>query len=131
MTWNLIRAHMAKMMVNYAMDVMWLTGDQTKECNFDDIQSQSDEMKSYIKLSCQLGIMWVGVKSFNPKWLVTRAEFWTVLSRVLYWDTYNGWEKYYSNHLKILKENEIIKNDDPKLKELRWYVMLMLMRSAK
>lgn len=128
---HLIRAHMAKMMVNYAIDVMWLPWDVTKKCDFDDVQNQSDEMKHYITLSCQLGIMWVGMTSFDPNGLVTRAEFWTVLSRILYWDTYNNWTLYYSDHLKILKEKWIIKNDDPSLEELRWYVMLMLMRAGK
>ena len=102
-----------------------------RQCNFDDIQDQSQEMRTYIQLACQLGIMWVGMQSFVPDWIVTRAEFWTVLSRVLYGDMYNDWEFYYSNHLKILKDNWIITNDDPTLEELRWYVMLMLMRAKK
>ena len=126
--WHLIRAHMAKIMANYAIKVMSGVVDTWRACEFDDIGDQSDEMKFYIKLSCQLGIMWVGVTSFNPNGLVTRAEFGTVLSRILYGNTYNDGEFYYSNHLKILKEKGIIKNDDPSLEELRGYVMLMLMR---
>ena len=39
-------------------------------------------------------------------------------------------DKYYTTHLAKLKAEWIISNDDPKLKELRWYVMIMLMRSA-
>ncbi len=127
--WNLIRAHMAKMMATYAIEMMGSVVDTWRTCTFNDIGDQTEEMKSYIKLSCQLGIMWVGVTSFNPNWLVTRAEFGTVLSRILYGNTYNDWAFYYSNHLKILKEKWIIKDDNPKLEELRGYVMLMLMRA--
>lgn len=129
--WNLIRSHMAKMMVNYAIKVMSGTINTWRQCNFDDIQDQSQEMRTYIQLACQLGIMWVGMQSFIPDWIVTRAEFGTVLSRILYGDRYNNWELYYSNHLKILKDNWIMVNNDPNLKELRWYIMLMLMRAQK
>jgi hypothetical protein len=120
---------MAKMMATYAIEMMGSVVDTWRTCTFNDIGDQTEEMKSYIKLSCQLGIMWVGVTSFNPNWLVTRAEFGTVLSRILYGNTYNDWAFYYSNHLKILKEKWIIKDDNPKLEELRGYVMLMLMRA--
>jgi hypothetical protein len=37
---------------------------------------------------------------------------------------------FYSKHLDALKLGAIITNDDPYLKELRGYVMLMLMRTA-
>ncbi|MCR5411920.1 MAG: hypothetical protein K6E76_02790 [Patescibacteria group bacterium] len=36
---------------------------------------------------------------------------------------------YYAPHLAKLKEEGIIKNDDPNLKEQRGFLMLMLMRS--
>ena len=63
---------------------------------------------------------------FDP---VTRKEFWTALSRMLF--GLEDWsDVYYSTHLKKLKEVWIISNDNPELTELRWYVMTMLMRSA-
>lgn len=126
--WKLMRSHMAKMMSTYAIELMNKELNIWRTCIFDDIGDQTEEMKSYIKTACQLGIMWVGVTSFNPNWLVTRAEFGTVLSRILYGNIYNNWEFYYSNHLKILKEKWIIKDDNPSLEELRGYVMIMLMR---
>lgn len=132
MTWGLIRSHMAKMMVNYITKTM--TGkiaDTSRVCDFQDIGQESDEIKSYITLSCQFGIMGVGMKNFNPNQEVTRAQFGTVLSRVLYGDTYNWGYPYYKNHLDILKKNGILTNTDPALEELRWYVMLMLMRSGQ
>ena len=54
---QLIRSHMAKMMVNYAIKVLGLKPDTTKTCSFGDVASQTDELQLYIKLSCQLGLM--------------------------------------------------------------------------
>ena len=44
---------------------------------------------------------------------------------------YESTPKYYTNHMEKLVKEWIITKDDPKMKELRGYVMLMLMRSAK
>jgi hypothetical protein len=40
-------------------------------------------MQLYAKLSCQLGLMGQNVETFKPNDIVTRAEFGTVLSRIL------------------------------------------------
>ena len=128
---NLIRSHMAKMMVNYAIKVLDRTPDTWALCEFDDIANQSTEMKFYINLACQLGIMGQGITSFDPEGIVTRAQFGTVLSRTLYGTEYNNeWAEYYLNHLQALADHGIITNTDPTLVELRGYVMLMLMRAA-
>jgi hypothetical protein len=75
--------------------------------------------------------MWQWITSFKPKDFVTRAEFWTVLSRALWWDKYGWWNTYYESHLKALQNEWIMKKIDvPMDKEIRWYVMLMLMRSV-
>ena len=74
--------------------------------------------------------MWQWVTSFRPKDFVTRAEFGVVLSRALWWDKNEGWNTFYENHLKALKGEWIMNNiSSPMDKEIRWYVMLMLMRS--
>jgi len=80
----------------------------------------------YIKVA--LWIMWLNIDKFRPYDGVTRAEFGTALSRMLYWLADGN--PYYTNHLSKLKKEWIIANDNPTLKELRGYVMLMLMRSA-
>jgi hypothetical protein len=132
---SLIRAHMAKMMVNYAIKVLSKTIDPTFTwCQFADVADQTQEMKNYIKWDCQLGIMWVNASwkqnlQFNPNNTVTRAEFGTVLSRVLYGTQYNWWQPYYIKHLQILKDKSIISKTDPLLQETRWFVMLMLKRA--
>ena len=131
MNWSLNRIAMAKMLSQYAINILKKTPDTSKKCNFWDVSSDLDKQyNDWVTLACQLGIMWVNITNFRPNDEVTRAEFGTALSRMLFgladWTDY-----YYSTHLAKLKREKIISNDDPTLKELRWYVMLMLMRSAK
>lgn len=54
---NLIRSHMAKMMVNWAIAEMGMVPDTTKSCTFTDISVVSIELQGYITLACQLNIM--------------------------------------------------------------------------
>ena len=131
MKWNLNRISMAKMLSQYAINILKKTPDINKKCNFSDVTMQMDsDFSNWVTLACQLWIMWVWMSEFRPNDDVTRAEFWTALSRMLFW--LSDWtDQYYSAHLAKLKKEWIISNDDPTLKELRWYVMLMLMRSAK
>jgi hypothetical protein len=86
----------------------------------------------WVTKACQLWIMWVNMPNnkFYPNWWVTRAEFATALSRLLYW-TKDWTEKYYSTHITKLRREWIITNTDPALWELRGYVMLMLKRVAE
>jgi hypothetical protein len=73
------------------------------------------------------------IPDFMPNKEVSRAEFGTVLSRMFYGEKYNNGETYYSSHLQALKEKGIITQiDNPEERiELRQWVWLMLMRSAK
>jgi hypothetical protein len=76
-----------------------------------------------------MGLMGVWITSFRPKDTVTRAEFWTVLSRALWDEKYNNRNPFYTNHLKALKEKGIMSIiDKPETKEIRGYVMLMMKR---
>ena len=128
--WKLDRIAMAKMLSQYAIKILWMTPDESKINKFNDVTTVLDaEYNNWVTLAYQLWIMWINMpnNNFRPKDLVTRAEFATALSRMLFW-TRDG-VPYYVTHLKKLKEEWIISNDDPKMKELRWYVMLMLMRS--
>lgn len=128
---SLIRAHMAKMMVNYAQNVLGKTPDYLLPCNFSDIANESTELKWYIVQACQMGLMGVGITKFNPDGVVTRAQFGTVLSRALYGDMYNEGTPYYSYHLQALKQAGVMTNiSKPDANEIRWYVMLMMMRAS-
>ena len=130
MKWNITREELAKMISNYAINILWKTPDTTKTCLFPD-SNINPNLVEYVTKSCQLWLMWQWVTSFRPKDSVTRAEFWTVLSRALRWDKNEWWSTYYENHLKALKAEWIMnKINTPMSKEVRGYVMLMLMRSS-
>lgn len=57
---------------------------------------------------------------FNPSDTVTRAQFGTILSRVLRGDRYEGGAKYYTDHLAALKRVGIMTQiSNPSMKEVR------------
>lgn len=137
MWWNLTRIAMAKMISNYAMNILGLVPDETKNCYFSDVSDSLDsQYDNWVTKACQLGLMWVWIEEFNPDWKVTRAEFGTVLSRSLNAESpeileeMNNASPYYDEHLKYLREKWIMNNiSNPGSLELRWWVMLMLMRA--
>ena len=133
MNGKLTRIAMAKMLSYYAINVLWQKPDETRNNKFNDITDKLDaQYDSGVILAYQLWIMWINMlnNNFRPNDEVTRAEFATALSRMLY--KIADWkDKYYSTHLAKLKAEWILTNDDYKMKELRWYVMIMLMRCAK
>jgi hypothetical protein len=57
MTGILIRAHLAKMISEYAIKVLGQTPDTTRKCVFTDMTNQTAEFKKYAIMSCQLGLM--------------------------------------------------------------------------
>lgn len=133
MDWVLTRIAMAKMLSQYAINVLWKAPANLIVPKFVDVTDEMNEQYNYgVSLAYQLWIMWINMtdNKFRPNDLVTRAEFGTALSRMLYGIT--DWEEsYYSTHLDRLYEEWIITNQNPNLQELRGYVMLMLMRSKK
>ena len=131
------RWHLAKMVVNYAINVLWqeLPEKVPSECRWDDWRGEweSQEIKDYAVKACSLGLMWLDMNKFQPRLNVTRAQFGTIMSRLLWWKKYAGGTPYYKKHLNALKENNImtqIQNPE-KRTELRQWVWLMLMRSAE
>lgn len=129
----LTRIAMAKMLSQYAINVLGKSPADVEVPNFVDVTSELDaEYANGVTLAYKLGIMWINMpdNKFLPYETVTRAQFGTALSRLLFGLT-DGEEAYYTTHLAKLKEAWIITNDDPTLEELRGYVMLMLMRSSK
>ena len=130
--WKLTRAELAKMISNYAINILWNDRNVLQVCKFSDVSVELDKQYSFwITYACQLWLMWQNIKEFRPYDWVTRAEFWTVLSRSLWWDKYVWWSNYFENHLKALQREWIMNNiSSPNNSEVRWYVMLMLMRSV-
>ena len=126
---GLTRIAMAKMLSQYAINILWKVPANKVVPKFPDVSQELDEeYNGWVTLSYQLWIMWIWVDKFRPEDPVTRAEFATALSRLLYW-TPDWKNNYYSTHLDKLNNEWIITNKDPNLKELRGYVMIMLMRS--
>jgi len=133
--WPLIRSHMAKMISNFSISILKKTPDTDKICNFADIGSQSQEMKYYTQLACQLWLMGLEsdgithMNNFMPNDVVTRAQFGTILSRLLRGTQYAWGIPYYEKHFQALKNAGIMtKIEHPSMPELRWRVMLMMMR---
>ena len=132
MEWWLTRIAMAKMLSNYAINVLGKKPENVVVPNFKDMNYElNEEYDFWVSYAYQLWIMWVNIpdNDFRPFDIVTRAEFATALSRLLF--STPDWDLYYSTHIEKLKSEWIIKDDNPDLQELRWYVMIMLMRSAK
>ena len=133
---QLTRIAMAKMLSNYAINVLWKQPDASKWIiKFNDVTNkQNSDYDNAVTLAYQLWIMGQNMKNnnFRPKDTVTRAEFATALSRMIYNTEDGKWNtKYYEPHMAKLYEEWIINKKDPTMKEKRWYVMLMLMRSVK
>jgi hypothetical protein len=140
---NLTRIAMAKMLANYAINNLGKKPDTSIDCTFPDVTSAMD--KAYdngVTNACQLGIMGQGITNFDPNGTVTRAQFGTALSRLLWGDKNNASDEeqragvqYYKYHLNALNKSyngtTIMKDiSNPSQNEVRGYVMLMLQRSA-
>lgn len=132
----LYRAHMAKMISNFAISLGGLVPNTGKNCTFNDISNQSSELRFYIKLACQLGLMGLNTNGtpdheFNPEAIVTRAQFGTILSRVIRWSQYNGGDPFYAPHLLALKNASIMTqiSNPTSINEIRGYVMIMMKRA--
>ena len=137
MEWWLTRIAMAKMLSQYAINVLWKTPDMSRVNKFNDVSEELDaEYNDWVTLAYQLWIMWINMpnNNFRPFDLVPRAEFVTALSRMLYhtldWE-YEFTANYFVPHINVLQSKWIITNVDPYIIERRWYVMIMLMRSEK
>lgn len=130
--WKLTRAELAKMISTFSINILWSERDVSQKCVFSDVSYKIDEQYGFwITYACQLWLMWQNIDQFRPSDSVSRAEFWTVLSRALWWNKNGWWTPYYENHLMALKSEWIMKNiSSPESSEIRWYVMLMLMRSV-
>ncbi len=133
----LIRSHAAKMMANYAINVLGKTPDNSKACDFSDMTDQSNEMKLYAETACKLGLMGLetdGVTpatEFNPNDYLDKAQFATILSRLLYNEANNGnTECRYCDHVAALQDAGVITVTTDLFDPLkRAFAMIMLMRT--
>ncbi len=117
------RKVLAKLTVMFVQEMLSLEPDTHKACDFTDIKKQTIEDQSFIKASCQLGLMGLHKdgttpkKTFEPNKIVGINEFSTVFSRLLYGGKNNvaltSSIKRYTNHIKALQIAKIFQ-DIPK-----------------
>jgi len=145
--WCVLRKELAKIMTVFTIKIIWLYPNLSKPwCDkYDDIANESKELQFYMRTICQLNEMWLhenGItpkKSFDPNECVDRAQFGTILSRLVFGWLYNRTDDKidYRNkdyrfryHLIALNKYNIMKKiSNPYMEELRWYVFLMLQRT--
>ncbi|HMS91727.1 MAG TPA: hypothetical protein PKC87_05880, partial [Candidatus Absconditabacterales bacterium] len=136
------RKELAKMITMFTIQIMGIYPDTHKEgCDaFTDTGDLSDEMKFFVKTSCQLDLMglhpdgYTPKQKFDPEQFVDRAQFGTILSRLIYGDKYNVYAgeiyTWYEKHLRGLFEDNIMtKIQDPFMLEKRARILLMLKRT--
>ncbi len=137
MNTKITRAELAKIMVifmSWTLEKDPIIAGSTvyKDVNRDDLWDLTD----YIQLAYQYQIMWIKadgtpMENFNPNKFVTEWDFATVLSRVLYNDTYNqSWAKYYEKHIEALNKTNILNNSDHNITEWIWWIITMLYRTT-
>ena len=132
MFWYISRIELAKMISNYAINNLKKTKNTFSDCVYSDISVELDKKYDHwVTNACKLWIMWLWIDKFRPYDRVTKAEFCTILSRLLYWNAYDWWYPYYSKHLKKLNYEWIVSDiSDADIRdESRWNVMIMLKRS--
>ncbi|MCX6824352.1 MAG: DUF5011 domain-containing protein, partial [candidate division SR1 bacterium] len=99
---SLLRKDMAKMISNFAINVLGKTVSTGATCTFTDMKSFDKTSQYYAMAACRLGLMGYasdGVTmniNFNPEQEVDRAQFGTILSRLLRGTKYAGGNPYYS-----------------------------------
>ncbi len=131
MNGNLTRQAFAKMVVNYLENVVWINQTSLVSCNFPDENKITNNLKPYARKTCTLNIMWTNWKNFNPTNSLSRAQLWTVLSRILWWSEHDaGGELYYIYHVNALQDAGIMNNISNVSKTFakRWDVLIMLKR---
>lgn len=133
----LTRAELSKMMVVYIQKVLQKDPILTGDVNYSDVGEELGDLFGYIKLAYQYQIMGINadgtpIELFNPYGIVSRWEYATVFSRVLFGAKFNKeGVDFYTNHLEALKTAGILTNTLPTIQEMRGWVMLMMYRSSQ
>lgn len=134
---KITRAELAKMMVVFMSWTLEKDPIITGSTVYKDVNKEKLwDLADYVQLAYQYQIMWINadgtpMENFNPNKPVSRWEFATVLSRVLYGDTYNqNWDNYYEKHIKALNKANILNNSDHNITEWRWWIITMLYRTT-
>lgn len=131
----LLRKHAAKMIVNFAKNILNRQPNTSVKCSFSDMANENEEMIGYALEACQLGIMglkWDGTpaEKFEPNGLINKAQLATILSRLLYGDKNNSDDAcWYCKHIDVMKADGVITVTTDLMDPIRRaWAMLMMMR---
>jgi hypothetical protein len=102
---TITRAQVAKMLDKFATATNLTTVRNEWNCEFSDVDSQS-EFKDSITKVCQYGVMAWSNDKFSPDQIVTKAEFVAMLIRLFDWakldESINPWwTEYYKRAIEI------------------------------
>ena len=139
---NLSRAELATIVSNFAKMQKRKVKFSKEVCSkYKDLWEVNNTiLKEGIISSCQYGLMGMQpdgktqITYFEPNKTLYRYDLSTVLSRMLYGTTYENktWKgNYWDFHLKNLVDRKIISDANPNIKEIKQWVLLMLMRYSK
>lgn len=134
----LTRAELAKMLSVFTLNFTDKQPITNKPgCDlYTDTDQVNTELAAFIKQACELEIMGLHsdgktpLTEFMPNKFVSRAELVTVLSRVLYGNLYDNYttDNRREGHMQKLHQDNIIKDTNPLIQEVRAYVLLMMFR---
>ena len=125
--WDITRQALSKMLSVFSEEILSKEPDSSVKCTFVDEWDITSDLIPFVKEVCQLWMMWQNVENFKPMWKVTKAQFFTLLSRALWWSKYDGWEPYYQKHVDQLVSKWIIKNQFNFSENItRWEVLTIL-----
>jgi hypothetical protein len=127
------RAQAAKMFVEFAKS-LGQTAGSSANCTFSDLAPVAGtDLAGFAVEACQMGLMGINTNGiFNPNGVLSRAEFGTVLSRVLFGDTYNGGNPFYAAHLNALNQAGLMNDlSNPERAIMRGDAFLLLYRASQ
>ena len=139
---NLSRAELATIVSNFAKMQKRKVKFSKEVCSkYKDIWEVNNTiLKEGIINSCQYGLIGMQpdgktqITYFEPNKKLYRYDLSTVLSRMLYGTTYENktWKgNYWDFHLKNLVDKKIISDANPNIKEIKQWILLMLMRYSQ
>lgn len=127
----LTRAELAKMVSVFSTNILWKEIVNEESGDFIDVDSSLWDLEEFIQQAYKFQLMWTWSEDnewhFYPNAYVTRAEFATVLSRMIFGDKFNQeWERWYAQHLYVLKKSKLLDNKKPEDLETKSYVLQTL-----
>lgn len=133
---DITREEFSKFISTYAIAVLSKKPDTTRKCVFSDIWKTTAEMQTFARISCELNIMWLKqngdpASTFRPKDLMTRAEIFTALNRLVNGtiDNSETGVRYVKHMNRLVQQKVVFDTTQPQRNTLRWEVLLMLMRA--